>query len=448
MTGARPLAPVSMPRAPEPAETKDPRDVRKIDLPLSALLCLLAASLPNEAILGGYDQVTGKGTRTPSYYLGITASIVAVVSWSRLVRLVMQSKALLLLFAAHATGLLILLVLIAGGDGHWVRHNGVDRQFKVIYLAALALTLVGDRIWRRRLLLSYLVGWAIFVGLTHFLVLTGRANVFMHYGGAARASVMGMNSNAQSVFTASGTLLVFVEAARSTSLRGLALCGVAFFAGLAASMSGNSRTAMASLVGALVFVMARTLFRGTGTTGSSRVRVALVVGVLAAVGLWLVNEFGVLQDEVTAMSRRVDTALEGSDRGERDILAAKTWSIFLKNPGGVGFGRTWEMLHLDPHNGYLKVLAECGVFGAAFFLGGALVVFKNVARWMKYPEEIGPAACLLFFAISAITSQALMEATPWLFIAFFALPPRRGADGEPQPLSLRKSTTPLLRSSG
>jgi hypothetical protein len=390
---------------------------------LRGLLCLLAASLPNESMLGGYDPTTNTGN-TPCYYIGMAAAVVSVAFLPRLVRLGLRSQAWLLMVGAYSAAFLILLAWVAVGGVRWTGEYAIDRYYKDFYMALLFMTLAHDSVWRRRVLLSYTIGWGFFVCATLYLVLTGQADVGSQYG-ALRTSVRGMNPNVQSMFAASGTVLVFVEAASARSVPRIVLSTVAFFAGLAALSVGNSRTALAALVIAIAFILVSALRRRSADdSGPSRGRTIAAAAAFLVIGLWLVAKVTLLEDTTAAITRRIEATISGQDIGRRDVLAAETLDLFLRDPQGIGLGRSLELLGgTDPHNGYLKMLAEGGLFGAALFVACAYVVIRNGRGWLRQSSEMGPMACLVLFAVSAATGQALIEIPFWFFFSFFALPP-------------------------
>src|SRR5437867_12854120 len=67
------------------------------------VMCMLAASLPNDSVLGGYDPESGVGLRSPSYYLGILAAGLRVLFLPRLLQLFMRCRALQLMVGATTT---------------------------------------------------------------------------------------------------------------------------------------------------------------------------------------------------------------------------------------------------------------------------------------------------------------------------------------------------------
>jgi O-antigen ligase len=368
-------------------------------------------------MLGGYDPTTNTGN-TPCYYIGMAATVVSVAFLPRLVRLGLRSQAWLLMVAAYSMALLILLAWITMGGVRVVGDYALDRYYKDFYMALLFMTLASDPVWRRRAVLSYMFGWGFFVCAMLYLVLTGQADAGM------RTSVRGMNPNVQSMFAASGTVLVFVEAASARSVPRIAVSSVAFFAGLAALSLGNSRTALASLVIAVSFILVSSLRRRSPeASGPSRGRTIAAAIAFLVIGLWLVAKVTFLEARTAAITQRIQATISGQV-GDRDALAAATLNLFLRDPEGVGLGRTLDLLGgTDPHNGYLKLLAEGGLFGGALFLAAAYAVFRNSRGWMRQSAEMAPMACLILFAVSALTGQALIEIPFWFFFSFFALPP-------------------------
>ena len=387
------------PLAEKPHESTVREGPKPIETLLRLILCLLAASLPNESILGNRDRWAGTGNTLP-YYVGIAAVALSIFFLPRLFRSATRSRAWQLIVGAYTVAFAVLLILNLTGQIRWLPEytGSADRWCKNFYMSLLFITFIQDVKWRRRVLLSYLGGWAFFVCAVLLSMARGDASVITVMG-ASRAAVSDMNENVQSMFGASGTILVVVEALRAKSVRWLAACAVAFVAGLAAMSVGSSRTAYASFAVALVFVIVISMRRPPAGAWLSRGRAIAAICLFLAAGIWLMSKVTFLESGTSSMTTRFDAAFSGRDMGSRDELAAATWRIFLDNPEGVGLGRTQELLgDIDPHNCYLKILAEGGVFGITIFLAAAYVVARNCRQWLRQSTELAPMSCLVLFA--------------------------------------------------
>lgn len=395
------------------------------ELPFLATLCALAASLPNESLFGGYNAATGKGFRSPSYYLGVAAAALSFAFFPRLARAFLRSMPMVLVTAAFSVGLVVLSAFVLTTDVTFRHEYLVDRQYKSIYMAVMMLVLAGHEAWRRRLLNSYLIGWTVFVLIALGLVLTGRASTVQHYS-SARMSVLGMNENVQSTFAGSGAVIFLNYALFERRTRRFALWAVLYLLGLAAFIVGSSRTGLAGLLGGHLVVIATAFFGGGQRDARlNRWRVPVVTVFFLVGALSLAGQVGVFERAVSSMQARSEAALDGSDLGHREQLVAATLRVFGDNPAGVGMGRMFDFLQgSDPHNGYAKLLAEAGIAGVILFLLAMFAAARNARAWMRAdPREIGVVAAFVLFALSGLTGQALIESPYWFFFAFLAVAP-------------------------
>ncbi len=395
------------------------------ELPFFVMLCLLAASIPNESLFGGYDSSTGKGFRSPSYYLGLGASVLSTMLFPRMARACARSMPMVLLVSAFSVSLVVLTALVLTTDATYRHEYQIDRQYKSVFMAVMFIVVTGHQLWRKRVMQSYLVGWFIFVVVALGLVVTGRATTVQHFN-AARISVLGMNENVQSTIAGSGAVMCLNFALFERRSRHFALWAGLYVLGLAAFVIGTSRTGLVGLVaGHLVVIVMGLSADRKGAARLSRLRVPVIVIGFFASALAIASQFGIFDRAVTSMGSRSEAAFEGTDLGHRDQLARATLRIFTENPAGVGMGRTMDFLQgSDPHNGYLKLAAEGGVAGMLLFVFAMLAARRNASAWMRADaDEIGIAACFVLYAFSGFTGQALQESPFWFFFAFLAVLP-------------------------
>lgn len=389
------------------------------------VMCMLAASLPNDSVLGGYDPESGVGLRSPSYYLGILAAGLSVLFLPRLLQLFMRCRALQLLVGATTTALVILLAMVLTGEARIRTEYAIDRPYKSMLMALVFMYFASRPIWRRRLILSYLGGWIVFVAAALYLVFIGEAAVTLQFG-APRQTVMGMNPNVQATIAASGMVLLLMEAIYHRNLWQLG-AGIAGFAlGGIVFVAASSRTGLAGLTAALLVAM----FSTTRLAKRDRRRFILLrtiaVGVvLVGTVFWLRSHDESFFEAFASMETRTGLALSGDDTGSRKEAMLATLGIVMAHPGGVGLGRTIDYIGMDPHNGYVKIVAEGGILGLAFLLAYILVVVRDTANAAKRVEDQGAVAAFVLFSVAAASGQALVESPYWFFFSFIAFAPER-----------------------
>jgi O-antigen ligase len=395
-----------------------------------AVVTLLAAAIPNDSVLGGYDPATGTGLRTPSFYIGIAATLLSIPLLSRILGVFARAKALLLMLLATMVAFVVLCVAVFLLDSGGFRPEyALDRPFKSFWMAVLFAYVAARPAWRRRLVLAYLAGWAFFVLVAVYVLATGQAAVSEHYE-SIRVSILGMNQNVQSLVAASGMVLLAAEALIQPQGWRTLVYLAGFMVGAAIFLVGGSRTGLVSLVAGLGTIGAVIAASKTRRRRLGKRLVALAVAVLVVSAFAVMKDAAVF-DAVTSLETRIDAAVSGQDRGYRDVAFRLTMDVALDNPLGVGLGRTWDYLGMDPHNGYLKIWAEGGIL--AIVLVGAAYAFAavNARRNLRNLHEIGVVATFVMFAISALGGQALVESPYWFFFAFivFAHDPPRAALG-------------------
>lgn len=400
----------------------------KPDLFFFFVICLLAAAIPNDSLLGGYDLASGRGLRSPSYYVGVVASIISLAFIPQMFRAFFRSTPMVLATAAFTICIVVLSGFVLAGDASFRAGYQLDRQFKSIFMAVLILVAAERPVWRRRIISAYFAGSLLLALIVIFLVLSGQAATMRHQSGT-RTSVLGMNENVQSTLAAACAILALVRSLLDERRRWILVWGGIYLVSMAAFVLGASRTALAAVVAGHLIVLAFTFStssrRQRASWLPSWVKTPAIVFGLTAMTLIAANRVDFLHQATDAMESRSESALEGHDLGMRDVLAEATLRIFIENPAGVGAGRSMDMLQgYDPHNGYLKLAAEGGVASLLLFLLAMVAVGRHAIRWVRLdPLEIGTVAGLVIFAISAATGQALAESPFWVFFGLLAIPP-------------------------
>ncbi len=377
-------------------------------------ICALGAAVPTDYLVA-FVLETDKTFRTPSVYLSIVAFLLALpfLPGAGLGR---RIAPILLIGGSMLAAIGSLLALrwsdVVGGP-----LGRLDWPFRLVAMSVLFAFAASQRAWRGRLIACYLAGWAAFVAYGLYLLLSGRFAVLEHYE-VARASIIGLNTNEQSVLVASGIVVVFDAMLVSGSLVTIPLyLGALLTAGVVFA-SGVSRTGTLALAGGLVVVLVGWLRSGAAKRSSRAIKLALRLVLLGGGGVVVVRESDFAGDAAVALALRLHESFAGRDLGRRDELAYRTWRIAAANPlHGVGFGRAQHYLGgNDPHNGYLRILAEGGVLAALLFVAGLLRTGSSLARELGRRGGAGPAAALVVQLISAAAGQAFVEVPFWFFL--------------------------------
>lgn len=379
--------------------------------------CALAASIPNDALFALVAENFG---RSPSYYVGMAAAVVSLPLLPQIARLATASLPLILLVSGATFSVLVWAVW-GTADAYMY-----DRPLKCAYMAALFLWAGRDAVWRRRLLDSYVAGWALFVIVALYTVASGRADIRVHYDEVTRRAVLGMNENVQSVIAASGMVLLIPMACRSTTKLRALLIFTGFVLGGSVFVLGASRTGSAALAAGVLFAVA-----GLLRSREFRLPVRMIVVACAASAALVVSALGRnssplshdVAESAHSLGTRIQAAISGDDLGMRDETSGITWKVFLRNPVGVGYAGTEKYLGGDPHNSYLKIAAEGGLAAVLLLVAGLALIARNVVRALRHADLVGPAAAFVLFSAAALTGQAIEELPYWFFLSFVAFPP-------------------------
>lgn len=380
-----------------------------------ASVCVLAFALPTDYIVAvGYAD--DPGARMPSVFAGMVAAVLCLPKLAQQLRFSRRFAPVLLVSGSMLVGVLTLALLALTGGTELNRSFGADRPLKLALMGILFVLAASEERWRGRLLLSYVVGWAAFVVYALYTIVSGRADVVEHHE-IARTSIAGLDQNSQSVLVATGIIVVLAEMVqRRLSFRTIAHVA-ALLAGASAFLVGVSRSATLALVagGALVALGG---LRGPGRLTSRTAKLAAVLALLGGGGAVLLARSELVSEALTGLGQRFEYAVEGTDTGSRGAIASKALELALKNPWhGVGFSRARVYLGSDPHNGYLRIVAEGGALAAALLLAGLILALWAVLRSATPGPRLGPAAALVVVMIWAAAGQGLVEVPFWFFLA-------------------------------
>jgi O-antigen ligase len=384
-----------------------------------ATICAVAAAVPTDWVVAYAAQSNGS-FRTPSVLFALVAVVLSAPFFPGASGLGRRAAPIVLIAGSMVAGIVSLLVL------RWSGVRGgplprLDGPFRLAIMSLLFAFAARHETWRRRLVDSYLLGWSVFVTYGLYLLFSGLAEVVQHYEGVMRASLVGLDQNDQSVLLATGMVLLLDEAFATRSFVKLPLCLGALLAGGVAFASGVSRSATLALACGVVVVVFGWVRSGAARVSRGPAKLALVVVFLAGGAAWVFQSNPMIGESVGALSQRFGAALDRRDLGQRDDLVQRTWRMATANPWhGVGFGGSREYLGKDPHNGYLRILAEGGAPAGLLLFAGLVLVGSSLARQVGRGQRAGPAGALVVLLVWAAVGQALVEVPFWFFLGVVA----------------------------
>ncbi len=221
---------------------------------------------------------------------------------------------------------------------------------------------------------------------------------------------------------------------------------LALTAGAVTFLLTNSRGALIAAAAASVSLLA--FVRGPRSFTRGLLKAAVIVLPLLVLGaivlMRLVPGLG-LGQVVDLFSRRVSVGFDDPGR----VISSEAWAVFLAHPIlGVGFGNLPFHLAVssldgsilvDAPNAYLRLLAETGVVGTAFylmFLGSILVGLVRMVRRRAGAPDLQRFAGAIYFALLADSVQRFSfvgiatDAHLWVMLGLALAVIRMGRVGE------------------
>jgi O-antigen ligase len=383
------------------------------------LICGLAvtvcADYPVTFLLGGDESFRG-----PSVYVGFAAILLSLPLLPEVLGMGRRLAPILLLFGSIIVSVVILVVLAARGEVRWdTDFYELDRPLKLVLTATLVAFAGESGLWRRRLTVSYLVGWAVFVAYGVYASVTDKIQFFKlaKVQHMVRVSISGLNENEQSIVVATGMVLLLAEIVNLKSMAAVPLYAGGLLAGGAIFVLGGSRSASLALLAGFLVVISGWVRGGSKQVPRRTMPIALVLVGLAVGAPVLMQRNDLVGGAVVTLEHRFGEALTGANLGNRDSLAAGAVTLARDNFfHGVGLGRARTFLGEDPHNGYLRIVAEGGVLAAILLLGAILLIGAAIVRETRLGPALGPAAALVVLMVAATAGQELFQTRLWFFL--------------------------------
>lgn len=389
------------------------------------LLCFLVGAVPAEGLFYPiFKYLSVDEYRTPSFFLGLMATVFSIFFIPQIVRAVKKSYFIIFMFLANLVALGVHYFQL------WEPDKTTNRMlpFKMLFMATLLLLLVEKPVWRKRMINAYLVGWVIFVLFSVYYIVTNQA-VLVHYGDILRAkALLQLDANIHSLTTMTGMVICFNRMLSSDTLRKQIGYVILWMMGLSAIFFGASRTGSIILVIATLFSVAYYLwFNRKNASLTRRIKIIIISTNIVLVGTFLVVHMDFTRPYVLSLGNRFNNTLDRGDYGKRYALSMATLDVALDNPSGIGLGNSMGYLRgHDPHNDYFKMLAEGGVLAGAIMLVGFGFLLRNWMKWRYSKSQIGSLIVLLALLIANFTIQGFTKQFFWVFFAMFAVPPPRG----------------------
>ncbi|HXF87623.1 MAG TPA: O-antigen ligase family protein [Xanthobacteraceae bacterium] len=330
---------------------------------------------------------------------------------SRLLRALRRPESIALLVFG---GMLALGMLY--GDAPWEVRLRTLAGWRKLLLFPMAVAVFADEAGRR-IFLRVLVGFCIVVVLLSF---------FLDSLGVAitprlSAGVVVHNYIAQGMLLTIGAAIAAAALLRPQAFSGDPLLGnrpamgaalLAFLTNIAFVLLGRS--------GYLAVLVAMALVVATLAPVALRLRIAAAIGVLAVIAMMIAvserarTRIALALEEISI----AETAPQVTSVGVRFVMWQNTLSIIAKNPVfGVGTGSFEEGYRRevagrtspnqaptdDPHNQFLRILAEQGLLGLAAF-GAFIVLCLAVPAPTPY-RQLAAAVLLAWCATSLFSSH-------------------------------------------
>ena len=252
-----------------------------------------------------------------------------------------------------------------------------------------------------------------------------------------REKALGWNPNAVATILSLGLLgivgLAFGRRTRELKvLLLMALCSG--FLAMQVVRTGSRGAAIALIVGFLVFPLKKT------KRLSSKIQLVLL-GVLA-IGFLAWTSY-----RSDSVRERWEATFATGDTAGRETIFSEAWNMFLEKPllgwGPISnlseLGKRLGLPYRDPHNLYLWVLTETGMFGAIPFFMGLWLCLRAAWKARNGLQGVLPLSMLLCLLINNMKGTSLGTKLFWIVLAY-ALAGAYHATSKKQHTSLARSS--------
>lgn len=302
------------------------------------------------------------------------------------------------------------------GEAPWEVRLRTLAGWRKLLLFPMAVAVFADEA-SRRIFLRVLVGFCIVVALLSFLL----DSLGVVIAPRLSAGVIVHNYITQGMLLTIGAAIAAATLLRPQAFSGDPLLGnrpamgaalLAFLTNIAFVMLGRS--------GYVAVLVAMALIVATLAPVASRLRIAAAIGVLAVIAMMIAvserarTRIALAIEEI----RTAETAPQVTSVGVRFVMWKNTLSMIAKNPVlGVGTGSFEQGYRRevagrttpnqaptdDPHNQFLRILAEQGLLGLAAF--GTFIVLCLAAPAPTPYRQLAAAVLLAWCATSLFSSH-------------------------------------------
>lgn len=301
-------------------------------------------------------------------------------------------------------------------DSFWM----VEKMGKVLYIPFL-LPIMQEKKWRRAALLAFLSAMLLTFGLSLLKMYGGMPMITNERFTTACVFKDHIFTNLMMAFASFMVAHYFLNQKNSLMrvVLGILLIGVVFYI-LFMSVGRSGYVVFAALW--LLLGLQRASVRGFGLG---------LLGLVVLLG-FAYHTSTVFQDRVLVITKNVQQYTAGDSKtsvGERLEFLNQTWQLSKAHPWfGYGTGSFKEIYrthalenHMrmtdNPHNEYLHILFQLGIFGLATFLG----LFFFLSRWtflLSGLEKWFAQGIIVAMAVGCFANAWLMDFTSGYFFVF------------------------------
>jgi O-antigen ligase len=180
------------------------------------------------------------------------------------------------------------------------------------------------------------------------------------------------------------------------------------------------------LTGIIMLLFLRRGDSSTGSKTSKRLKlfISTVVRLNLLVALVLATDMLGAGQFFESLRIRFDSSIYEGQYGSRDVLSVRTLQLFLEHPMGVGLNNSPDYIDgNDPHNDYLRFLAENGIIGGLFMFFAVILLLKNIYQYYRKGEETWLVVSVVLMLLATGVFQGFSKRSFFFIYSFFIVAP-------------------------